>query len=275
VIRDLTLAHDAAGFPVVSWSEHRSAGSVAGPGTQKIECRIVKDASTGILLLCFRGRTRGRPFEFARPWERLAAFAFTSAVHRHESPAEHRQRELLVRKPHLKALWGDGGQALYADFAGSVTVDVSCPEISQVEQEQLHYLLEREFVSLRNDYVAARQLEGFRWPINNDQIEAVAFFFPPGANPRTYNLSGPDTYDNQQENNIEVKLTQQLLKETEYLPAVNFLIGYNRASWDVQVQNLNGEITGPISSGQPGFNLAQTIYTRSPPTRSTAREATT
>ena len=171
MIRDLTLAHDAAGFPVVSWSEHRSAGSVAGPGTQKIECRIVKDASTGILLLCFRGRTRGRPFEFARPWERLAAFAFTSAVHRHESPAEHRQRELLVRKPHLKALWGDGGQALYADFAGSVTVDVSCPEISQVEQEQLHYLLEREFVSLRNDYVAARQLEGFRWPINNDQIE--------------------------------------------------------------------------------------------------------
>jgi outer membrane receptor protein involved in Fe transport len=98
-------------------------------------------------------------------------------------------------------------------------------------------------------------------PINNDQIEAVAFFFPPGADPRTYNVSGPDTYDNQQENNIEVKFTQQILKETDILPAVNFLVGVNRAAWNVQLQNLNGEIEGPVSSGQPGFGLAQTIYT--------------
>lgn len=139
------------------------------------------------------------------------------------------------------------------------------PSISWKPTPTTSLLIDTEYgKSKQNGYSfqAFRAVEGSgATPINNDQIEAVSFFFPPGANPRTFNLSGPDTYDNQQENNIEVKLTQQLLKETEYLPAVNFLIGYNRASWDVQVQNLNGEITGPISSGQPGFNLAQTIYT--------------
>lgn len=171
MIRDLTLTHAPAGFPVVSWTEHRGAGSVAGPGSEHIECRIVKEATRGTLLLCFRGRTRGRPFEFARPWEHLRAFGFTSAAHRHESPGEVAMREHVLRKPHLKVLLGQSGQALYADFAGSPTVDVSCPEVSQAEQERLHFLLEREFVILRNDYVNARQLEGFRWPVGNDKLE--------------------------------------------------------------------------------------------------------
>ena len=98
-------------------------------------------------------------------------------------------------------------------------------------------------------------------PINNDQLEAVAFYFPPGADPRTVNLSGPNVFNDQQESNIEVKATQRLLKETRFLPEVNFLLGYNHASWAAQTQSVNGEITGPILPGNPGYNLSQTIST--------------
>jgi outer membrane receptor protein involved in Fe transport len=118
--------------------------------------------------------------------------------------------------------------------------------------------------STQNGYSfqAFRAVEGGgATPINNDQIEAVSFYFPPGANPRTFNLSGPDTYNNQAESNVELKLTQQILKETEYLPSVNVLFGYNHSHWSVQTQNLNGEINGPILAGNPGSNLAETINT--------------
>ena len=111
-------------------------------------------------------------------------------------------------------------------------------------------------------FQAFRAVEGGgATPVNNDQIEAVSFYFPPGANPRTFNLSGPDTYNNQQESNIELKLTQRLLKETDVLPEVNFLFGYNRSKFAAQTQNVNGEINGPILAGLPGFNLATTIFT--------------
>jgi iron complex outermembrane recepter protein len=111
-------------------------------------------------------------------------------------------------------------------------------------------------------FQAFRAVEGGgATPINNDQIEAVSFFFPPGANPRTFNLSGPDTYNNQQESNIEVKLTQEILKETDYLPSVNVLLGYNHSQWAAQTQNINGEINGPIPAGFAGANLATTIFT--------------
>jgi len=139
------------------------------------------------------------------------------------------------------------------------------PSVSWKPTPTTTLLVDTEYGSSKQNgysFQAFRAVEGGgSTPINNDQIEAVAFFFAPGANPRTFNLSGPNTYDNQQENNIEIKLTQQLLKETEFLPAVNFLVGFNRASWNVQTQGLNGEINGPISVGQPGYSLAQTIAT--------------
>ena len=120
------------------------------------------------------------------------------------------------------------------------------PSVSWKPTPTTTVLVDTEYGSSKQNgysFQAFRAVEGGgSTPINNDQIEAVAFFFAPGANPRTFNLSGPNTYDNQQENNIEIKLTQQLLKETEFLPAVNFLVGFNRASWNVQTQ---GDETGP------------------------------
>jgi len=98
-------------------------------------------------------------------------------------------------------------------------------------------------------------------PINNDQLEAVSFYYPPGTDRRTVNLGGPDVYNDQQEANIEVKATQQLLKESTYLPQVYALLGYNHSRWSTQTQTNNGQITGPILAGNPGYNLSETIYT--------------
>ncbi len=95
-------------------------------------------------------------------------------------------------------------------------------------------------------------------PINNDQLEATGFYWPPGANKRTFNLSGPDTYNNNQQDNIELTLTQQILEESEWIPRVDFLAGYNRSTFNTQTRDANGGIQ-QVSVGTPGFNLSQTI----------------
>ena len=101
-------------------------------------------------------------------------------------------------------------------------------------------------------------------PINNDQLEAVSFYFAPGADPRTSNLSGPDTFNNQQASNLEIKLTQVILRETDYVPGVDFFAGWNHSKFDQQSQNLNGQLTGPITAvtdGAAAFSMAQSIPT--------------
>ncbi len=95
-------------------------------------------------------------------------------------------------------------------------------------------------------------------PINNDQLEATGFYWPPGANKRTFNLGGPDTFNNQEQSNIEILGTQQLLKESDFLPQVDFLVGYNHSRYKTQTQDANGGIQ-QVSVGNPGFNLSQTI----------------
>lgn len=139
------------------------------------------------------------------------------------------------------------------------------PSLSWKPTRSTVVLLETEFGKLKSNghsFQALRAAQGTAGtPINNDQLEAVAFYYPPGANPRTVNLSGPDVYNDQQESNIEGKVTQQVLKETNVLPQMDLLLGYNHASWSTQTQTPNGQITGPISPGNPGYNLAQDIIT--------------
>lgn len=139
------------------------------------------------------------------------------------------------------------------------------PTLSWTPTSTTMVLLDTEYSrSKQNGYgfQALRAAQGnSATPINNDQLEAVAFYYPPGADRRTINLSGPDTYNDQQESNIEFKVTQQLLKEGRFLPRADLLLGYNHSSWATQTQDVNGEITGPISPGNPGYDLSQTIYT--------------
>jgi outer membrane receptor protein involved in Fe transport len=95
--------------------------------------------------------------------------------------------------------------------------------------------------------------------INNDQLEATAFYYPPGANPRTINLAGPDTYDNQQESNFEAKIEQILVKGHDFVPEISALLGYNHSETAFQQQVPNGQIFGPIAAGQPGYDLSGTV----------------
>jgi outer membrane receptor protein involved in Fe transport len=123
-------------------------------------------------------------------------------------------------------------------------------------------LVQGEYTSSKQNGFGFRALRAAQGtgatPINNDQLEATGFYWPPGADKRTFNLSGPTTYNNQQQTNIEILGTQQLLKETEFVPQLDLLAGYNHTRYNVQTQDANGGIQ-QVSEGTPGFNLSQTI----------------
>jgi len=98
-------------------------------------------------------------------------------------------------------------------------------------------------------------------PLNNDQLEAVAFYYPSGVNPRTYNLSGPDTYNNQTQQNTELKLTQRLLQQTDWVPELDALIGYNHSKTNFIDQSEAAGFFGPLTAGAPGSDVEQTFTT--------------
>jgi len=123
-------------------------------------------------------------------------------------------------------------------------------------------LLETEFTNSKANGFGFRALRAAQGtgatPINNDQLEATGFYWPPGADKRTFNLGGPDTFNNQDQSNIQLLFTQQLLKESKWLPATDFLVGFNTTKYDVKTRDVNGGIQ-QVSVGNPGFNLSQTI----------------
>ena len=85
--------------------------------------------------------------------------------------------------------------------------------------------------------------------INNDQNEHGGLYTPPGGNPRTFRLSGKDTYANSQASNGEIRVTQQLL------PGLNALVGYNTSKYDFQ----NRDVLGELTTNQGPMALQQTI----------------
>ncbi|HXQ82375.1 MAG TPA: TonB-dependent receptor plug domain-containing protein [Opitutaceae bacterium] len=98
-------------------------------------------------------------------------------------------------------------------------------------------------------------------PTNNDQFEAVGFYYPPGSNPRSYNVTGGGTYVDTQEKNLELKGTQQILKEKGLLPSLDLLVAYNRSSVNLQTRQVNGEIEVDTDPTNNGYALSQTITT--------------
>jgi outer membrane receptor protein involved in Fe transport len=98
-------------------------------------------------------------------------------------------------------------------------------------------------------------------PSNNDQFEAVGFYYPPGADPRSFNASGPNSYVDTQAKNLELKFTQELRREQEWVPSVSLLVGYNRSSVNQQTRQVNGEIEVDTDPTNNGFALSQTITT--------------
>ncbi len=136
------------------------------------------------------------------------------------------------------------------------------PSVSWKPTKSTELLVQAEYSDSKQSGFGFRALRAAQGtgatPINNDQLEATGFYWPPGADKRTWNLSGPDTYNNQQTHNLELLFTQRLLKESHWAPQVDFLVGYNYSRWDTQTQDANGGIQ-QVSVGNPGFNLSQTI----------------
>jgi hypothetical protein len=81
------------------------------------------------------------------------------------------------------------------------------------------------------------------------------------VNPRTYNLSGPDTYNNQTQENTELKLTQRLVQQTDWVPELDALIGYNHSKTTFNDLNVEAGFFGPLAAGAPGSDVEQTFTT--------------
>ncbi len=83
--------------------------------------------------------------------------------------------------------------------------------------------------------------------VNNDQNEHGGLYTPPGADPRTYRVTGPDTYQDSQASNFEIKATQELLSN------VYFLVGYNRSTYNSQTRDVQAQLftnVGPAALRQ-------------------------
>ena len=136
------------------------------------------------------------------------------------------------------------------------------PSFSWKPTKTTEVLVETEYANSKQNGYGFRALRAAQGtgatPINNDQLEATGFYWPPGADKRTFNLGGPDTFNNQKQSNLEIILTQQLVKESSWLPQVDFLAGYNHSKYEVHTQDANGGIQ-QVSVGNPGFGLSQTI----------------
>lgn len=171
MIRGPEISDDGVGFPVVTWTEHRGAGSPAGTGTLRIECRIAKDPASGMLLFVARGNIRNRAFEAGRPWESLISFGYHSALHRYLTPLELQMREHLLHKTKAgKVLMGDGGKALLAEFGQDDYFDVSCPEAARPDLDRLQLVLTREFVTRREALMNKRCKIAYQWPPTDDRV---------------------------------------------------------------------------------------------------------
>jgi len=136
------------------------------------------------------------------------------------------------------------------------------PSLSWRPTRKTELLAQYEYTDAENTGFGFRALRAAQGtsstPINNDQLEATGFYWPPGADKRTFNLGGPDTYNNQQQDNIELTLTQGILDEGNWMPQVDFFAGYNRSTFNTQTRDANGGIQ-QVLIGNPGYNLSETI----------------
>jgi iron complex outermembrane recepter protein len=175
---------------------------------------------------------------------------------------------------------GPISQALHLDYRLDAAVEDAGSDVSYYEERHFFVapqvswkptsgtdlLVDLEYGRETQNGTGAQRFRGVSanstaLPTNNDQFEAVGFYFPPGSDPRSYNISGPDSYVDDQSKNIELKGTQELLKETNVLPSIDFLVAYNHSNVTEQTQSVNGEIEVDTDTTNNGFALGETITT--------------
>lgn len=171
MITDLSVSSDAAGFPIVSWTEARGLWAAGGPGLARVECRIMKHPGTGILLFVARSDKRAGGYEEGKPWQALEGCSLQQAAVRHRSPLEAIIRQSVGQKGLLsKILWGDPAQTLYAEFHNDVPIAINDAETTPADFEQVLVTLNRVFVLNRDDLIHRLCEEYHRWPVNDDRV---------------------------------------------------------------------------------------------------------
>lgn len=114
--------------------------------------------------------------------------------------------------------------------------------------EGTELLIDGEYGEQDLNGIGARQVRSVAdVGVNNDQNEQGGLYTPPGADPRAYRLTGPDTHLNSEASNFQVKLTQRLLE------GVTLLAGYNFSTYDADLRDVSAQLftnVGPSSLWQ-------------------------
>jgi hypothetical protein len=183
MIRDLDVSRDAAGFPIVAWTEDRNLSSPEAMKRARVECRIMKDSHSGVLLFVARGTVRHGAFEEGRPWERLRGFSTQAAERLYYTKRELELRQHLGSKSvGAKVALSDSAQVLLAEFFDQTPLHINCADAPQVDLDRLHLALRSEFISRQHELVGSLCQEAFYWPMEDDR---VPIFHPtPPAGPR-------------------------------------------------------------------------------------------
>jgi hypothetical protein len=182
MIRDLQVSRDGAGFPVVAWTEDRNLASPEAMRRACVECRIMKDRTTGVLLFVARGTVRHGSFEEGKPWQRLRGFS------RHTADGLYYTREQLELRHHIagkglgaKLALSDSAQVLLAEFVDDTALHLNCADAPPVDIDRLHIALTREFIGNQYELVSNICRIAFEWPIEDDR---VLTYDPARAGPR-------------------------------------------------------------------------------------------
>ena len=170
-ITDITVSQDKAGFPVVSWTELRGSGS--GPhGRIAVECRIMKDSKSGVLMFVATGPVRHGKFVEGFPWEALGSFSIETAEELYYSKSEASRRQHLATKGlAARWLWGDPGRVLVAQFGGGITMHLNHVDASKVDLEHLHRVLDDQFVLRAKNLVGNLCKRAYWWPQSDDKVQ--------------------------------------------------------------------------------------------------------
>lgn len=171
MIRDLEVSKDAAGFPIVAWTEARNLASPEAMRRARVECRIMKDATSGVLLFVARGSVRHGLFEEGKPWEKLNGFSQPTAdtLYYTKKQLEFRQH-LASKSVGAKLAMSDSAHVLLAEFRDDTALHINCADAPPVDIDRLRVALTREFVIYRDELVGEICHGLYEWPVTDDKV---------------------------------------------------------------------------------------------------------
>ncbi len=171
MIRDLEVSTDPAGFPIVAWRESRNLASPEAMTRARVECRIMKDATTGVLFFVARGTVRHGSFEEGKPWDRLNGFSQPTADQLYYTKKQLDFRHHLAAKSvGAKLAMSDSAHVLLAEFRDDTALHINCADAPPVEIDRLRVALTREFVIRRDELVGDLCRVAYEWPISDDKV---------------------------------------------------------------------------------------------------------